>query len=486
MKRLIALVCVFLCLLGSVPAAAQEAVPYDSYTYDFWGNVVSAPCAYIPTGSITGAELPCGAFNNPKDVFVSADKTIYIADTGNNRIVLLNPDYSFKSIIDSFVGPNGETQTFNKPYGICLSSKNRLYIADRGNERIVVLDEDLSFIGYISNPQSEVLEDGFVFAPLKVSVDYAERIYVVVNNVYQGIMAFDSDYNFMRFFGTIEVTISMAQRFWRMFSTKEQISRQMQFIPTEFTGVDIDENGFVYATNIDPEGTQAVRKLNPKGIDVIGKSTNQNMRLIGELKYRASGDYSGASRIVDVVVRENGIYSIVDANRGRIFTYDSEGNLLYIFGGLGTQTGTFKLPAAIEELDGRLMVLDSQKNVLFLYEPTDYGRLINEAVGLRYCGDEASAVELWKKVLELDTNNEMAYVGIGKAYLSAGDNEQAMYYLKMGMDREYYSIAYRRYRNDILKENLNILMTVLVILIVGLVVFITVKKRRGGETDEYD
>ena len=41
-----------------------------------------------------------------------------------------------------------------------------------------------------------------------------------------------------------------------------------------------------------------------------------------------------------VVVRNQGIYSILDSVRGRIFTYDHEGNLLYIFGGLGSQEGT--------------------------------------------------------------------------------------------------------------------------------------------------
>ena len=42
---------------------------------------------------------------------------------------------------------------------------------------------------------------------------------------------------------------------------------------------------------------------------------------------------------------------------------------------------------------------------------------------LRYDGDEASAVALWREVLKLDSNFELAYVGIGKSYLAAGDNK---------------------------------------------------------------
>ena len=102
--------------------------------------------------------------------------------------------------------------------------------------------------------------------------------------------------------------------------------------------------------------------------------------------------------------------------------------------------------------------------------------MINEAVALRYEGDEKSAVELWKQVLELDSNFELAYVGIGKAYLSAGQNKEAMKYLKLGMDREYYSIAFKRYRNEILKDNLSYVLTGLVILLVILWAFKIYKK----------
>ena len=88
------------------------------------------------------------------------------------------------------------------------------------------------------------------------------------------------------------------------------------------------------------------------------------------------------------------------------------------------------------------------------YRATNYGFLINQAVGLRYDGDEASAVECWKQVLKLDSNFELAYVGIGKSYLAAGENKKAMECFKTGNNRQYYSIAYKRYRNEILKENL--------------------------------
>lgn len=478
---------IILMLLDYIPALAVSSVPYHTYNYDYWGDIYYTPAAYIPSGNISGVNIGSGMFSNPQDIFIAEDGRVYVADTGNNRIVVLDSSMKLERIIDSFEN-EGKEDTFSSPHGIFVTSDNKLYVADTNNLRVVVLNEDGSLFKIISNPTSEVLASDFVFSPLKVAVDYAERVYVIAKNMFQGIMAFDENGNFTGFIGTINVTISTYEKIWRRLSTKRQREKQIQFIPTEFTGLDIDDEGFVYATNIDSNGKQSVRKLNPKGQDVIKKSTRNasgEATLSGDLFWRLQGDYSGASRIVDVVYRGYGIYSILDITRGRIFTYDDEGNLLYIFGGMGSQEGTFKNPVAIEAVDDKILVLDAYRGEIMTFTATRYGSLINRAVCLRYDGDEASAVELWKQVLELDSNFELAYVGIGKSYLAAGDNKKAMEYFKLGMDREYYSIAYKRYRDDILEDNLGYILTAIVAsiavkIVVSQVRKVNAKKSRKG------
>ena len=169
------------------------------------------------------------------------------------------------------------------------------------------------------------------------------------------------------------------------------------YIPTEFTGIDVDDEGFVYASNVDSDGVQAVRRLNPRGQDVIRTGSNGNLG--GDLSINSQSTYGGASKIVDVVYRGHGIYSLLDSKRGRVFTYDHEGNLLYIFGGLGTQAGTFTNPVAIEQNGDTLIVLDGTRGTILTFNATEYGRLINEAVALRFDGDETQAVPLWQRVL---------------------------------------------------------------------------------------
>lgn len=465
---------------GETVYAAE--LPYDTYNYNYREDIVMTPAAYVPNGSVTGQSVGTTAFNEPQDLCVAEDGLVYVADTKNNRIVVLDEAMTQTvRIIDSFER-EGQTDTFNQPYGVCVSESGYLYVADSMNKRIVMLTCEGEFVRIIENPQSEILEEGFDFIPIKVTVDYADRVYVISRNAFEGILVFENDGSFTGYFGTIEVKITLWEKFWRKLATKEERSKQQLYIPTEFTGMDVDADGFIYATNIDSDGVQAVRRLNPQGKDVIQKGENENVG--GDLRIGMYGDYSGASEMTDVVYCGKGIYSLLDRKRGRVFSYDKEGNLLYIFGGLGSQEGTFTTPVAIEVSGSHIIVLDAYYGAIMKFEATEYGRLINEAVGLRYDGDEKLAIDVWKQVLKLDENNELANTGIGKAYLTAGDNKSAMKYLELGMNRKYYSVAWKRYRNEILTENMSLVMTGAGVLIVGWLVYKNVVRKRLGKSSK--
>ena len=489
LARLSALLLTVVMIISQAAATGARAddIPYDTYNYDYREYIHYTPAAYVPNKILYGKNftfdgLTIGDFKTPQDMCKSPTGEVYVADTGNNRVVVLDNDLDeVLSIITTFDN-NGKEDKLNAPYGVCVSEKGNIYIADSKNKRVVVLDPDHNLKQIVSDPKSESLEEGFVFTPYKVAVDYADRVYVIAQNMFEGIMVFETDGQFTGFFGTISVKISLWEKFWRRLATKEERANQKLFIPTEFTGIDVDPEGFIYATNITDDGIQGVRRLNPSGQDVIKKGENENLG--GDLQISGTGDYYGPSQFTDVVYRDKGIYSCLDRRRGRIFTYDHEGNLLYIFGGLGTQVGTFKMPVAIEQITDRICVLDATMGAIISFRVTEYGDKINTAVGLRFDGDEKEAVALWNRVLELDENNELANTGIGKAYLSSGDYESAMKYLKLGMNRDYYSIAYKRYRNNVLKNNISYFLTGAVVLIIAIVLFRKYRKRRKGVIDD--
>ena len=74
-------------------------------------------------------------------------------------------------------------------------------------------------------------------------------------------------------------------------------------------------------------------------------------------------------------------------------------------------------------------------------------------------------------------------MGIGKAYLSSGDYENAMKYLKIGENKDYYSIAFKRYRNQILVDYIGYVLTGVAILVIALIVYKKFYKKRKGATE---
>ncbi|MBP5669580.1 MAG: gluconolactonase, partial [Lachnospiraceae bacterium] len=65
-----------------------------------------------------------------------------------------------------------------------------------------------------------------------------------------------------------------------------------------------------------------------------------------------------------------------------------------------------------------------------------------------------------------------------EAYLTAGDYKQAMKHLKIGMAREYYSVAYRRYRNEMLRKGASVFLSCMVILVIALLVARRFRKKK--------
>ena len=222
-----------------------DALPYQCYNYNYWEDIVYTPAPYEPDYVVDGLSLtyegePIGNFVTPQDVTVAKDGTIYLADTRNNRIVIQDASArEVKGIITSF-DHDGTEDHFDQPYGVAVSEKDQLYIADSQNRRVVVLNPDGSLARIVQNPMSEILEDGFIFVALKVTVDYADRVYCIAQNMFEGIMVFETDGSFTGFFGTINVNISLWEKFWRKLATKEERAKAQLFIPTEFTGVEID------------------------------------------------------------------------------------------------------------------------------------------------------------------------------------------------------------------------------------------------------
>jgi len=80
----------------------------------------------------------------PRDVAVSPDGFIYLTDTGNKRIIVLDPDLQ---PVRALGGAGTAEGQFNEPTSLAFDPETgELYVADLWNLRIQVFDRDLIFV----------------------------------------------------------------------------------------------------------------------------------------------------------------------------------------------------------------------------------------------------------------------------------------------------------------------------------------------------
>ncbi|WP_127530157.1 hypothetical protein [Paenibacillus kobensis] len=457
--------------MGGTLVYAEDSA--SSYNYSFWGDTVAAPSAYEATELLDGNKLGVGPFKEPNDLHVTEEQMIYVADSGNNRIVVLDSSLKPVTVVDSFER-DGQKETFNNPQGLFVTDQKQLIVADTGNKRVVKLDQNYKLLSIIEAPKSDLLAGNFDFQPVRVIADKAQRIYVMSTGVFDGFMEFSQEGEFTSFIGANKVKVDPTELLWKKLSTKAQRSQMIMFTPTEFTNLDIDGEGFIYATNGDKWG-DSIKKLNAQGNDILRRTGYFNPQ--GDVRYIGA---QGPSRLVDIDVADSEMYSVLDSVRGRIFTYNGDGHLMYVFGGIGNQMGQFKTAAAIERMGDRFLVLDKAFGEMTVFDTTQYGRTLNEAVRSYYKGDEEKAFELYNEAVNMNANLEFAYSGIGKSLLRKGDYKGAMQYFEESYDRANYSKSFLLYRKQVLREHFAAIMTVIIVLAAVTLVGRRVRKRRKG------
>ena len=194
-------------LAGALPLGASADEPYDVYNYDRWGEAIPSQAGYIADRSVSGEDLGISHFTNPSDIFRDDQNQFYVCDKGNNRIVVVNTEWSkVLNVLEDFTMPDGSKTTLKNPTGVYVSPENQLvYIADTDNSRILISDTKGNVKLEITKPESEVYDQDLTFLPQKVLVDKACNVYVVLNNTTSGACVFNPKGEFTGFYGANRV-----------------------------------------------------------------------------------------------------------------------------------------------------------------------------------------------------------------------------------------------------------------------------------------
>lgn len=474
-NKVLTLVLAWLLIGTLLLSAAAETIPYAGYSYDEWNVAIPSKVGYLPSEVYYGDDEMTELFIAPEDFYIDQDGTIYVLDTGNNRIVILDKDFHLVKILDSFQFPDENSYFLSDAKGLFVKDQ-LLYIADYENMSVIVSDLEGNIRQQITKPDNETFPQESEFRPQKVLVDSQGNIYVLVLGVYQGAAVFNKSGEFTDFFGsnTVKPTLSLLMdQLWKKLMNKTQQDQITNYVPVQFNSFDVTEDDFIYScTGSNNREPSELRRINPKG-DNLWSGISQGDLEIG--RYKGN---SYPSNFVDVAVTEDDFLFALDSIKGRIFLYDPEGSLVFAFGGKGSQKGTFASPTAIETYGEKVLVLDKSKSSITVFEPTDYGSRVNEALRLYTDGDYDGSRALWESVLREDGNMFTAYIGIGKALYYSGDYKESIQYFREGKARENESKAVKEYRSALLRAAFPYFMTGLCIVLVLLAVLWIVRRRR--------
>lgn len=353
-------------------------LPYALGSQDFFLYIRSE---LLPAGGQTGAADPyieklasrqavqslgtvgtgAGQLTNPRGVAVDATGNVYVADSGNNRIVVWNAlgaSSSWGSYCnittearEGCVDPDGAgplplgAGQFNEPWGVAVDTAHgRVYVADTWNHRIQAFDAAGSYLGQWGDAalvDAEFAPGGRVntlygyYGPRGVAVDGAGRVYVT-DTGNERIMV----YEVAEADGQIQATY--------LYQIGTMGPDLGQFV--EPVGIAVDASGWVYVADT----------LNGR-VQVFSPNTEGVLSPQPVADWPVTGwDSTSRENKPYIAVGPGGQVYFAVPERHYVAGTDGTGEVLAVWGGNGSDLASMNMPTGIAvDAKGQVYVSDS-------------------------------------------------------------------------------------------------------------------------------
>ncbi len=319
-------------------ACGGEKFPLPQQSGDS-GTTAVNDTTYLQLSPVWSAETNYN-FAQPKDILVGREPLIYIADSGNNRILML----------DLAGNILGASQTIENPVGLTQDSKLNLLIVTDSNKiyrlNLVAHNHDIATI----TPEL-VFEE----------VDNPDRRYT-------GIAA-----------ALTSLQGKSVIRYYVTASGNQKRDNQVLIFPEDFNvnvpdAVNLEPEGLGIQSASDPSGITTLRDFN---IDFIFCMMGQNSFKVqwitgGEFGFiprlnPADGNFDifqpgKFSSPEDVTVDNEGSIYVIDAELNHLFKFSATGKELQSFGEAGNGDREFSSPNGVAIFNKTLYIADTGNN----------------------------------------------------------------------------------------------------------------------------
>ena len=452
-------ICLF-CILGFAPKATVSAasntngVPYTTYTKSVHG-LTPTQTAYIPVGVICDSAATA-SLSKAEDIFYF-DNSLYIADTGNKRII--------QTDIKGNIIREYKHAEFVSPTGVFVTEES-VYVADKGAKTVFKLGHELSGLELntavielkVVKPVNSQIFGKQDFVPTKVAVKSNRNIYVIGEGSTNGIIEFNYDGEFLGYLGINSVEQSWKSILYDILNIKIDGKSK----PSAPTNVALGLKGSILSTNVNVAET--FKRLNITGLNTLQATTQYP-----------------TVKLADIIMNDEG-YIYMVGEQGEVYEYDSKGNLLFNFNtydfGQTKALGLTSKPSGIcIDSNGNIYILDFNYSNIQVYQKTVFVDLVHTAVTLYNDGLYEESKPYWEEIQRQNTSFSLAHTALGSALSKEGKYDEALHEFELARDYAGYSQAYWEIRNAAIQSNLPLWLGIIAASIILLVVFSKVYKK---------
>ncbi len=455
MKKTILLMAALALLLTALCPAAFAGTPYKTFTLGVDKQLVETQTAYEPVRTIVrfGEET----LKNPQDLRMGPDGLLYIADTGNKRILVVTRE-------GDFVREIKDKKNFKTPSGVYVDADLNVYVADESSRAVLVYDQKDKLIRTWNKPTHPLFGETAPYKPRKLVIDKRGNLYIASKGNTNGIVQISpaGEGEFLGYYGANTSNVSVIMAIRKAIFSDEQLSGMAGVIPIGIENMCIDAKGMVYAISQSNDAA-SLRRLN-----VAGRNT-------------LTPDY-WTELTTAVAVTPQGSVFTANAN-GRIVEYTSEGDMLFVFGAFDAgeqRVGTFRsVSGMVVDDDYRLYVLDAVLGSIQVLQPTEFTSLVHSAFTLFQDGKYAESKAPWTEVQRMNSLFTYANTGLGEALYREGDYDTALTSFRNSGNRQGYSDAYWELRSNWLHTHIGTILIVLAALVVLIQVIRMINRKTG-------